>query len=177
MNGFLLQRLTSRICGRCCQNRTSESTDNLAERVAPQTLFARTPGRYCPELHGALQKTSSMWRRLARAGYIGTVGGVRHLHHKKDFTEELLSWFGCSTGSYIFNKKGVRVWGNNGDIIRHYLYVVLPFAALTDATRQIKILKGTATGTRVSGVHGADSSYIVGKPKTNPKTEGFYGAK
>lgn len=54
-------------------------------------------------------------------------------------------------------------------------------AALTDATKAVKILKGTATATADTTVSEGkvyyaktDNGYIVGKPKTNPKTEGFY---
>ena len=83
----------------------------------------------------------------------------------------------------IFNKKGVEVeTDRNGDIRQNTIWSRKYYlAALTDATKAVKIFKGTATATADTAVSEGkvyyaktDNGYIVGKPKTNPKTEGFY---
>ena len=53
--------------------------------------------------------------------------------------------------------------------------------ALTDETKAVRILKGTAKVTEDTTKQDGktyykqtDSGYIVGTPESNPKTEGFY---
>ena len=82
----------------------------------------------------------------------------------------------------IFNKKGVEVeTDRDGDIRQNTIWSRKYYlAALTDATKAVKVIKGTAKLSEDTTVKEktyyakTDSGYIVGTPETNPKTEGFY---
>ena len=143
-------------------NLNIESTDNQPEKVAPQTFAFVHPGDTA-ELRKNLAEDLKYVEAFARAGYIGTVA-----------TRQAVT---------IFNKKGVEVeTDRNGDIRQNTIWSRKYYlAALTDATKAVKILKGTATATVDTTVSEGkvyyaktDNGYIVGKPKTDPKTEGFY---
>ncbi len=84
---------------------------------------------------------------FARAGYIGTVGGV-NIYTKKDATKGTIV-VATRQAVTIFNKKGVEVeTDRNGDIRQNTIWSRKYYlAALTDATKAVKIFKGTATAT------------------------------
>ena len=157
-----------------------ESTDNQPEKVAPQT-FAFINGADTAELRKNLAEDLKYVEAYARSGYVGTVAGV-NIYTKKDATKGIVV-VATRQAVTIFNKKGVEIEQERdadhrkNDIYSRKYYL----AALTDATKAVKVCKGTAkvtTDTTVTKdkVYYAktDNGYIVGKPKTDPKTEGFY---
>lgn len=161
-------------------NLNIESTDNQPEKVAPQTFAFVHPGDTA-ELRKNLAEDLKYVEAFARAGYIGTVGGV-NIYTKKDATKGTIV-VATRQAVTIFNKKGVEVeTDRNGDIRQNTIWSRKYYlAALTDATKAVKIFKGTATATADTTVSEGkvyyaktDNGYIVGKPKTNPETEGFY---
>ena len=157
-----------------------ESTDNQPEKVASQT-FAFINGADTAELRKNLAEDLKYVEAYARSGYVGTVAGV-NIYTKKDATKGTVV-VATRQAVTIFNKKGVEIEQERdadhrkNDIYSRKYYL----AALTDATKAVKIFKGTATATADTTVSEGkvyyaktDNGYIVGKPKTNPKTEGFY---
>ena len=157
-----------------------ESTDNAPEDVAPQT-FAFINASDTAELRKNIGEDLKYVESFARSGYVGTVAGV-NIYTKKDATKSEVV-VATRQAVTIFNKKGVEVeQERNGDIRQNTIFSRKYYlAALTDATKAVKICKGTATVTADTTVTEGktyyaktDSGYIVGTPKTNPKTEGFY---
>lgn len=157
-----------------------ESTDNQPEKVAPQT-FAFINGADTAELRKNLAEDLKYVEAYARSGYVGTVAGV-NIYTKKDATKGTVV-VATRQAVTIFNKKGVEIEQERdadhrkNDIYSRKYYL----AALTDATKAVKIFKGTATATADTTVSKGkvyyaktDNGYIVGNPKTNPKAEGFY---
>lgn len=161
-------------------NLNIEGTDNEPDKVAPQTFAFVNPGDTA-ELRKNLAEDLKYVEAFASAGYIGTVGGV-NIYTKKDATKGTIV-VATRQAVTIFNKKGVEVETDRDRDIRQNTIWSRKYylAALTDATKAVKIFKGTATATADTTVSQdkvyyakTDNGYVVGKPKTNPKTEGFY---
>ena len=157
-----------------------ESTDNDPGTVAPQTFAFINPSDTA-ELRKNLAEDLKYVEAFARTGYVGTVAGV-NVYTKKDALKGTIV-VATRKAVTIFNKKGVEVeTDRDGDIRQNTIWSRKYYlAALTDATKAVKVIKGTAKlseDTMVSEdkVYYAktDSGYIVGTPKTDPKTEGFY---
>ncbi len=157
-----------------------ESTDNQPEKVAPQT-FAFINGADTAELRKNLAEDLKYVEAYARSGYVGTVAGV-NIYTKKDATKGTVV-VATRQAVTIFNKKGVEIEQERdadhrkNDIYSRKYYL----AALTDATKAVKICKGTAAASTDTVVNAGktyyaktDNGYVIGTPKTNPKTEGFY---
>lgn len=157
-----------------------ESTDNEPEKVAPQT-FAFINGSDTAELRKNLAEDLKYVEAYARSGYVGTVAGV-NIYTKKDATKGTVV-VATRQAVTIFNKKGVEIEQERdadhrkNDIYSRKYYL----AALTDATKAVKICKGTAAISGDTTVQPektyyakTGNGYIVGKPETNPKTEKFY---
>lgn len=157
-----------------------ESTDNQPEKVAPQT-FAFINGADTAELRKNLAEDLKYVEAYARSGYVGTVAGV-NIYTKKDATKGTVV-VATRQAVTIFNKKGVEIEQERdanhrkNDIYSRKYYL----AALTDATKAVKVCKGTAKVTTDTNVTKGkvyyaktDNGYIVGTPKSNPTTEGFY---
>ena len=157
-----------------------ESTDNQPEKVAPQT-FAFINGADTAELRKNLAEDLKYVEAYARSGYVGTVAGV-NIYTKKDATKGTVV-VATRQAVTIFNKKGVEIEQERdadhrkNDIYSRKYYL----AALTDATKAVKVCKGTAKVTTDTTVTKdkvdyakTDNGYIVGTPKSDPKTEGFY---
>lgn len=157
-----------------------ESTDNQPEKVAPQT-FAFINGADTAELRKNLAEDLKYVETYVRSGYIGTVAGV-NIYTKKDATKGTVV-VATRQAVTIFNKKGVEIEQERdadrrkNDIYSRKYYL----AALTDTTKAVKVCKGTAkvtadtTVTKDKGYYAkTDNGYIVGTPKSDPKTEGFY---
>lgn len=157
-----------------------ESTDNQPEKVAPQT-FAFINGADTAELRKNLAEDLKYVEAYARSGYIGTVAGV-NIYTKKDATKGTVV-VATRQAVTIFNKKGVEIEQERdadhrkNDIYSRKYYL----AALTDATKAVKVCKGTAKATADNTVQKekvyyakTDNGYIVGTPESNPSTEGFY---
>lgn len=157
-----------------------ESTDNDPKQVAPQT-FAFINAADTAELRKNLGEDLKYVESFARTGYIGTVAGV-NVYTKKDATKGTVV-VATKQAVTIFNKKGVEIeQERDADIRKNSIWSRKYYlAALTDTTKVVKVAKGTATATADTTVTEdktyyakTDSGYIVGVPKTNPKTEGFY---
>ena len=157
-----------------------ESTDNEPEKVTPQT-FAFIHGADTAELRKTLGEDLKYVEAFARSGYIGSVAGV-NIYTKKDATKGTVV-VATRQAVTIFNKKGVEIeQERNADIRQNKIYSRKYYlAALTDATKAVKICKGTAAASTDNVVNAektyyakTDNGYIVGVPSTNPKTEGFY---
>jgi hypothetical protein len=157
-----------------------ESTDNQPEKVAPQT-FAFINGTDTAELRKNLAEDLKYVEAYARSGYVGTVAGV-NIYTKKDATKGTVV-VATRQAVTIFNKKGVEIEQERdadhrkNDIYSRKYYL----AALTDATKAVKVCKGTAKVTADTTVQKekvyyakTDNGYIVDTPKSDPKTEGFY---
>lgn len=157
-----------------------ESTDNDPATVAPQT-FAFINGADTAELRKNLAEDLKYVEAYARSGYVGTVAGV-NIYTKKDATKGTVV-VATRQAVTIFNKKGIEIEQERdadhrkNDIYSRKYYL----AALTDATKAVKICKGTAKATADTTVTKdkvyyakTDNGYIVGTPKSDPKTEGFY---
>lgn len=161
-------------------NLNIEGTDNEPDKVAPQAFAFMNPGDTA-ELRKNLEDDLKYVEAFASAGYIGTVGGV-NIYTKKAATKGTIV-VATRQAVTIFNKKGVEVETDRDSDIRQNTIWSRKYylAALTDATKAVKICKGTATATADTTVSQdkvyyakTDNGYIVGKPKTNPKIEGFY---
>lgn len=157
-----------------------ESTDNDPATVAPQT-FAFINGADTAKLRKNLAEDLKYVEAYARSGYVGTVAGV-NIYTKKDATKGTVV-VATRQAVTIFNKKGVEIEQERdadhrkNDIYSRKYYL----AALTDATKAVKICKGTAAISADTTVQSektyyakTDNGYIVGKPEINPKTEKFY---
>ena len=157
-----------------------ESTDNQPEKVAPQT-FAFINGADTAELRKNLAEDLKYVEAYARSGYVGTVAGV-NIYTKKDATKGTVV-VATRQAVTIFNKKGVEIEQERdadhrkNDIYSRKYYL----AALTDATKAVKVCKGEAKLTADNTVQKekvyyakTDNGYIVDTPKSDPKTEGFY---
>lgn len=157
-----------------------ESTDNDPAMVAPQT-FAFINGSDTAELRKNLAEDLKYVEAYARSGYVGTVAGV-NIYTKKDATKGTIV-VATRQAVTIFNKKGIEIeqerdadHRKNGIYSRKYY-----LAALTDATKAVKICKGAAKATTDKSVISkkvyyakTDNGYIVGTPKSDPAAEGFY---
>jgi hypothetical protein len=157
-----------------------ESTDNEPEKLAAMAFAFIHPGDVA-ELRKNLAESLKYVEAFARNGYIGTVGGV-NLYTKKDATKGTIV-VATRQAVTIFNKKGTEIeQDRDGDIRQNTIWSRKYYlAALTDTTKVVKIVKGTATLSADTTVQEGktyyaktDTGYIVGTPKTNPKTEGFY---
>lgn len=120
---------------------------------------------------------------FARQGYVGTVAGT-NLYIKKDIESGTIV-LATKEAVKLINKKGVEVEQDRdidtrkNTIVSRKAYV----AAFADATRAVKIIKGTASVTNDTTVS-ADKTYykavglgyVVAETKTgdNPKTLGLY---
>lgn len=157
-----------------------ESIDNDPATVAPQT-FAFINGSDTAELRKNLAEDLKYVEAYARSGYVGTVAGV-NIYTKKDATKGTVA-VATRQAVTIFNKKGIEIEQERdadhrkNDIYSRKYYL----AALTDATKVVKICKGTAKATADTSVAKdkvyyakTDNGYIVGTPKSNPTAEGFY---
>lgn len=157
-----------------------ESTDNEPEKVAPMT-FAFINGSDTAELRKNLADDLKYVEAYARSGYVGTVAGV-NIYTKKDATKGTIV-VATKQAVTIFNKKGVEIeQERDADHRKNSIWSRKYYlAALTDATKAVKICKGSAAVTADTTVTESktyyaktDNGYVVGKPKANPKTEGFY---
>ena len=161
-----------------------ESTDNDPGTVAPQT-FCFINAADTAELRKNLADELKYVEAFARTGYVGTVAGV-NVYTKKDATKGTVV-VATRQAVTIFNKKGVEIEqpprdSTDANVRKNTIFSRKYYlAAMTDTTKAVKIIKGTAAVTTDTTVTEGktyyaktDSGYIVGTPTTNPKSEGFY---
>ena len=161
----------------------AQSTLNI-ENLEGVTKFAFVSPANVADLRKALKDTLQYVTEFARNGYIGTVGDT-NIYTKKDAKKDTII-LATKEAVTLFNKKGTEVEQpprsaedanvrKNTIISRRYY-----LAALTDQTKAVKIVKGAAKPTEDVSVQSKtyykpyNNGYIAEKPKTNPKTEGFY---
>lgn len=121
---------------------------------------------------------------FARAGYIGTVGGC-NIYTKKDATKGTVI-LATKEAVTLFNKKGVEVEQarSNANTRENTVYSRKYYvAALTDETKAVKIVIGSASATQDTTPSASKkyyelvgSGYVQVEPKAedNPKTKGWY---
>lgn len=161
----------------------AQSVLNL-ENLEGVSIFAFVSAADMADIRKGLKDTLQYVEKFAVSGYVGTVAGV-NLYTKKDAKKgEII--IATREAVTLFNKKGVEVEQPPRDssdanirkntIISRKYYL----AALTDQTKAVKIFKGsmkpTEDATKQEKVYylPSNNGYVVGTPKTNPKTEGFY---
>lgn len=157
-----------------------ESTDNDPAVTAPMT-FAFVHPIDVAEIRKNFKDELKYMESFARTGYIGTAGGV-NIYTKKDAKPGVIV-VATEEAVTVFNKKGTEVEQQRdanirkNEIFSRKFYIV----ALTDTTKAALLKKGKMTASTDTTVTESktyyaktDSGYIVGKPETNPKTEGFY---
>lgn len=161
-------------------NLNIESTDNDPAQTASMAFAFVCPAD-AAELRKNLAEDLKYVESFVRSGYIGTVGGVS-IYTKKDATKGTIV-VATKQAVTIFNKKGTEVETERDANIRKNSIWSRKYyiAALTDATKAVKIIKGTAAKSTDTTVNASktyyaqtDNGYVVGKPKSNPKDEGFY---
>lgn len=160
-----------------------EHTDNDPSQIAPMT-FAFVNPKDVAELRKNLKDDLKYVEAYSRTGYIGTVGGV-NLYTKKDALKGTIV-IATKSAVTIFNKKGVEIEQDREPNTRENKIFSRKYylTALTDETKAVRLVKGTASLTEDTSVQAekvyykeTDMGYIVAKPKTNPKTEKFYEIK
>lgn len=142
-------------------------------------------GFVCPadmaKIRKALKDDLKYVESFAKNGYVGTVGGI-NLYTKKDAVAGTVV-IGTKEAVTLFNKKGTEVEQARDENIRQNSVYSRKYyvAALTDETKAVKIIVGSAKATADETVQSkkvyykpSGIGYVVGTPKTNPKTEGFY---
>lgn len=161
-----------------------EGTDN-----APEDIFAFA--FVCPAdvaaIRKALKDELKYVEAFARIGYVGTVAGV-NLYTKKDAVRGTVI-VATNKAVTIFNKRGTQVEiparsNDEANVRENWIYSRKYYlAALTDATKAVKTVVGTAavtTDTTVDSTktyYAADGlGYVEVTPATgdNPKTKGWY---
>lgn len=157
-----------------------EYTDNEAEKVA-SLAFAFVSPADVAELRKNLAEDLKYVEAFVRTGYVGTVAGV-NIFTKKDADKGTVI-VATGTAVTLFNKKGVEVEQDRDRDRRENTIWSRKYylAALTDATKAVKVIAGKAkksTDTTVTAgkvyYKPNGTGYIVGTPTTNPSTEGFY---
>lgn len=161
-------------------NLNIESTDNEPESVAPRAFAFINPVDTA-ELRKNLGEDLKYVEAFARTGYVGTVAGVS-VYTKKDADKGTVI-VATREAVTIFNKRGTEIEQKRepnirkNEIYSRKYYLV----ALTDATKAVLIKKGTAAASTDSTVQSGkvyykqtDAGYIIGKPNSNPQSEGFY---
>lgn len=161
-----------------------EGTDN-----DPQDIFAFA--FVCPTdvaaIRKALKDELKYVEAFARVGYVGTVAGV-NLYTKKDAVRGTVV-VATNKAVTIFNKRGTQVEQpprskDEANVRQNWIYSRKYYlAALTDATKVVKTIVGTAAVTTDTEVDETKTyyaldglGYIEVTPATgdNPKTKGWY---
>ena len=157
-----------------------EYTDNEAEKVA-SLAFAFVSPADVAELRKNLAEDLKYVEAFVRTGYVGTVAGV-NIFTKKDADKGTVI-VATGTAVTLINKKGVEVEQDRDKDRRENTIWSRKYylAALTDATKAVKVIAGKAKKSTDTTVIASKvyykpngTGYIVGTPTTNPSTEGFY---
>ena len=157
-----------------------EYTDNEADAVA-RLAFAFVSPADVAELRKNLAEDLKYVEAFVRTGYVGTVAGV-NIFTKKDADKGTVI-VATGTAVTLFNKKGVEVEQDRDKDRRENTIWSRKYylAALTDATKVVKVIAGKAKKSTDTTVIASKvyykpngTGYIVGTPTTNPSTEGFY---
>lgn len=134
------------------------------------------------KLRKALKDDLKYVESFAKQGYIGTVGGI-NLYTKKDAASGKVV-IATKKAVTLFNKKGTEVEQQREENIRRNTIYSRKYyvAAMTDATKAVGIITGTAVASTDTAVNKDKSYYAksgVGYVKMepaegdNPKTQGW----
>lgn len=157
-----------------------EYTDNDAEKVA-SLAFAFVSPADVAELRKNLAEDLKYVEAFVRTGYVGTVAGV-NIFTKKDADKGTVI-VATSKAVTLFNKKGVEVEQDRDKDRRENTIWSRKYylAALTDATKVVKVIAGKAKKSTDTSVNSTKvyykkngTGFIVGTPTANPSTEDFY---
>ena len=133
------------------------------------------------KLRKAMKEDLKYVEAFAKQGYVGTVGGI-NIYTKKN-AEPGKVVIGTKEAVTLFNKKGTEVeQEREGNIRKNTVYSRKYYlAAMTNEAKAVKIIVGSAKATADETVQNekvyykpSGIGYVVGTPKTNPQTEGFY---
>lgn len=135
------------------------------------------------KLRKALKDDLKYVESFAKQGYIGTVGGI-NLYTKKDAASGKVV-IATKKAVTLFNKKGTEVEQQREENIRRNTIYSRKYyvAAMTDATKAVGIITGTAVASTDTAVNKDKSyyaksgvSYVKMEPAEgdNPKTKGWF---
>lgn len=147
------------------------------------TIFGFVNPADMAKLRKALKDDLKYVEAFAKQGYIGTVGGI-NLYTKKDAASGKVV-IATKKAVTLFNKKGTEVEQEREENIRKNTIYSRKYyvAALTDATKAVCIITGSAALSQDSTVNSSKTYYAasgVGYVKVtpaqgdNPKTKGWY---
>lgn len=151
------------------------------ENLEGVSIFSFVHPTDIAKLRKALKEDLKYVEAFAKQGYVGTVGGI-NIYTKKS-AEPGKVVIGTKEAVTLFNKKGIEVeQEREGNIRKNTVYSRKYYlAAMTNEAKAVKIIVGSTKPTEDTTVteektYYAPSGvgYVVGTPKTNPKTEGFY---
>lgn len=153
------------------------------EELEGVTIFGFVNPAEMAKLRKALKDDLKYVESFAKQGYIGTVGGI-NLYTKKDAASGKVV-IATKKAVTLFNKKGTEVEQQREENIRRNTIYSRKYyvAAMTDATKAVGIITGTAAATTDSTVNSAKTYYAksgVGYVKVeptegdNPKTKGWF---
>lgn len=161
-----------------------DATAMLAlENLEGVTLFAFVNPADMAKIRKALGDDLKFVESYARQGYVGTVGGV-NLYVKKDALSGKVT-MATKEAVTLFNKKGTEVeQERDGNTRKNTIYSRKYYiAALTDETKAVVIVVGSAALSNDNSVTGgktyyeaASMGYVKVTPAEgdNPKTKGWY---
>lgn len=151
------------------------------ENLEGVTIFGFVNPADMAKLRKALKDDLKYVEAYAKQGYVGTVGGINIYTKKNAETGKVV--IATKEAVTLFNKKGTEVeQEREGNIRRNTVYSRKYYlAAMTNEAKAVKIIVGSAKTTADETVQSkkvyykpSGIGYVVGTPKTNPKTEGFY---
>lgn len=173
--------------------------DNFADAVAKMNIegtdndpadigaFAFVCPADVAALRKALKDDLKYVEAFARTGYVGTVAGV-NIYTKKDATRGTII-VATNTAVTIFNKKGTEIEqpqrdSDDANIRKNTIFARKYYiAALTDETKAVKVVQGTAAVSSDTSVNSSKTyyeadgiGYIEVEPEEgdNPHTKGWY---
>jgi hypothetical protein len=153
------------------------------ENLEGVTIFGFINPSDMGKVRKALKDDLKYVEAFARSGYVGTVGGI-NLYTKKDATTSKIT-IATKEAVTLFNKKGTEVeQERDGNTRQNTIYSRKYYlAAMTDETKAVMVITGSATATTDTTVQ-EDTTYYaksgVGYVKVtpadgdNPQTKGWY---
>ena len=151
------------------------------ENLEGVTIFGFVNPADMAKLRKALKDDLKYVEAYAKQGYVGTVGGINIYTKKNAETGKVV--IATKEAVTLFNKKGTEVeQEREGNIRSNTVYSRKYYlAAMTNEAKAVKIIVGSAKTTADETVQSkkvyykpSGIGYVVGTPKANPKTEGFY---
>ena len=153
------------------------------ENLEGVTIFGFVNPGDMAKLRKALKDDLKYVEAFAKQGYVGTVGGI-NIYTKKDAPAGKVT-VATKEAVTLFNKKGTEVeQERDGNIRQNTLYSrKYYFAALTDETKAVVIVSGSAAVTTDTTVTEGKTYYatsgvgyvkVTPESEDNPKEKGWY---